>query len=147
MSFWTEFKEFALKGNMVDMAVGVIIGSAFNNLLNAFVDKILMPPLNLMTDGVHISEKEIVLRKAITDANGEVLSNKVAIEYGDFINVVIDFFIIAVVIFLVVKVMNQLRRSSEDTEDTTVETPKDIQLLDNLNKLIQEQNEILRKGQ
>ncbi|MXV38087.1 large conductance mechanosensitive channel protein MscL [Flavobacteriaceae bacterium Ap0902] len=144
MKFWTEFKEFALKGNMVDMAVGVIIGTAFNKLLTAFVDKILMPPLNLLTNGVHIENKEILLKDVVLDANGEVVSEKLAIQYGDFINTLVDFFIIAIVIFMVVKVMNKLRRSSEDTEDKTVETPKDIQLLDNLNKLIEEQNQILK---
>ncbi|MGI9527903.1 MAG: large-conductance mechanosensitive channel protein MscL [Weeksellaceae bacterium] len=146
MKFWSEFKEFALKGNMVDMAVGVIIGTAFNKLLTAFVDKILMPPLNLMTNGVHIENKEILLKDAVLDANGEVVSEKLAIQYGDFINVMVDFFIIALVIFVVVKLMNKLRRSSEDTEDQTVETPKDIQLLKNINDLLAQQNELLKKN-
>ena len=142
--FFQEFKEFAIKGNMVDMAVGIIIGASFNKMLNTLVDKIIMPPLSLLTEGVQFQNKEWVLRDAVVTADGKVTSDKIAIGYGEFLQVMIDFFIIAIVVFVVVKLMNNLRKKSEDTEDKAVETPKNIALLDNLNKLMAEQNKILK---
>lgn len=144
MSFYSEFKEFAIKGNMVDMAVGIIIGAAFNEMLNVLVDKVIMPPLNLVTGGINFANQEWILRKEKLDATGTVVVDKVAIQYGEFINVLIDFLIIAFVVFVVVKMMNQLRNNAEDTDNKTVATPKDIELLDNLNKLMEEQNQLLR---
>ncbi|MBV7439809.1 large conductance mechanosensitive channel protein MscL [Weeksellaceae bacterium TAE3-ERU29] len=142
--FFKEFKEFAIKGNMVDMAVGIIIGASFNKMLNTLVDKIITPPLSLLTEGVQFQNKEWVLRNAVIGTDGEITSEKLAIGYGEFLQVMIDFFIIAIVVFSVVKLMNNLRKKSEDTEDKAVETPKNIVLLDNLNKLMAEQNKILK---
>lgn len=138
-NFIEEFKNFAIKGNMVDMAIGIIIGASFNAVINSLVKKIIMPPLSLLTDGVNLGNRKYVLREAAEGVE------EVAIGYGDLLNVLVDFFIVAMTIFLVIKGMNRFRTKAEDPEDVEVETPKNIQLLSNLEKLMQEQNELLRK--
>ncbi|WP_310991850.1 large-conductance mechanosensitive channel protein MscL [Aequorivita marina] len=139
MSFYKEFKNFAIKGNMIDMAVGIIIGTAFNNVISTIVKKVVMPPLTLLTDGVRLSNRKYILRHA-TDSVEEV-----AIGYGELLEVLIDFFIIAFTIFIVVRVINRFKRKSDDPKDKTVETPKNIQLLSNIENLMQEQNAMLKK--
>lgn len=138
-SFIEEFKNFAIKGNMVDMAIGIIIGASFNAVINSLVKKVIMPPLSLLTDGVNLGNRAYVLREASEGVE------EVAIGYGDLLNVLIDFLIVAMTIFLVIKGMNRFRDKAEDPEDAEVETPKNIQLLSNLEKLMEEQNELLRK--
>lgn len=139
MGFFQEFKNFAIKGNMIDMAVGIIIGTAFNNVVSTIVKKIVMPPLSLLTDGVKFSDKKYILREASDTAEA------VAIGYGELIEVLIDFFIIAFTIFLVIKFINRFKRKSENPQDKSVETPKDIQLLSNIEKLMEEQVSLLKK--
>lgn len=138
-----EFKNFAIKGNMIDMAIGIIIGAAFKDVINILVNKIFMPPLSLMTEGVNFMNRKIILREAYTNAKGEEVA-EVALGYGEVINVFIDFFIIALVIFVVIKVMNSLKDKADDPKDNTVQTPKDIQLLDDLKELMKEQNDLLK---
>jgi len=138
-NFIEEFKNFAIKGNMVDMAIGIIIGASFNAVINSLVKKVIMPPLSLLTDGVNLGNKKYILRDA-TEALEEV-----AIGYGDLLNVLVDFLIVALTIFLVVKGMNRFRNKAEDPENVEVETPRNIQLLSNLEKLMKEQNELLKK--
>jgi len=137
-SFFQEFKNFAIKGNMIDMAVGIVIGTAFNNVISTIVKKIVMPPLSLLTDGVNLANKKYILRqKSLT-------SEEIAIGYGELLEVLIDFFIIAFTIFVVIKFINRFKKKAEDPQDKTVETPKDIQLLSNIEKLMQEQNSFLK---
>ena len=138
MSFFQEFKNFAIKGNMIDMAVGIVIGTAFNNVISTIVKSVVMPPLSLLTDGVKLSNKKYILRRA--SENRE----EVAVGYGELIEVMIDFFIIAFTIFLVIKLINRFKKKSEDPQDITVETPKNIQLLSNIERLIEEQNSLLK---
>lgn len=138
-SFYQEFKNFAIKGNMIDMAVGIVIGTAFNNVISTIVKKIIMPPLSLLTQGVKLSNKKYILRDA-TEAGEEI-----SIGYGELLEVLIDFIIIAFTIFMVVKFLNRFKKRSEDPHDKTVETPKNIQLLSNIEKLMAEQNDILKK--
>lgn len=137
-SFYTEFKNFAIKGNMIDMAVGIIIGTAFNNVVTTIVKKVVMPPLSLMTEGVHLTNKKYVLRAA------SETSEEIAIGYGELLEVMIDFFIIALTIFIVVKFLNRFKKKAEDPKNKTVETPKDIQLLSSIEKLLEEQNGLLK---
>jgi large conductance mechanosensitive channel len=139
-SLFTEFKNFAVKGNMIDMAIGIIIGTAFNNVVNTLVKKMVMPPLSLLTDGVNLSNKKMVLRNA-TDSMEEV-----AIGYGEFLEVIIDFAIVAFTIFVVLKFVNRFKDKAEDPSNAEVETPKQIELLSNLEKLMTEQNQILKKS-
>lgn len=138
-NFFQEFKKFAVKGNMVDMAIGIIIGTAFNNVVNVLVKKVVMPPLSLMTDDVHFTDWKLVLRAAHDDVV------EVAIGYGELIEVLIDFIIIALTIFVVLKFMNRFRNKAENPENLEVETPKNIELLSNMEKLMKEQNELIKK--
>lgn len=138
MSFFKEFKNFAIKGNMIDMAVGIVIGTAFNNVISTIVKKVVMPPLSLLTDGVNLSNKKYILRHA-TDSVEEV-----AVGYGELMEALIDFLIIAFTIFLVIRLINRFKKKSEDPHDKTVETPKNIQLLSNIEKLMEEQNTLLK---
>lgn len=134
-----DFKNFAVKGNMIDMAIGIIIGTAFNNVVNTLVKKIVMPPLSLLTDDVNLINKKWILRNASEDVE------EVAIGYGEFMEVLIDFSIIAFTIFMVLKFINKFKDKAEDPEDKEVETPKQIELLSNLEKLMREQNQILQQ--
>ena len=146
MGLLKEFKEFAVKGNMMDMAIGIIIGASFNKVIDVLVKKVLMPPLSLLTDGLNYQNKKIVLRDAITDASGKITTTEVAIGYGSLLEVFLDFLIIGFTIFLVVKGMNRLRSKAQDTKDETVVTPKDIQLLSDLKELMEEQNTLLKSN-
>ncbi|MRH99310.1 large conductance mechanosensitive channel protein MscL [Kriegella sp. EG-1] len=138
-NFIEEFKSFAVKGNMVDMAIGIIIGASFNAVVNTLVKKILMPPLSLITEDVQLSNKKLVLRE------GTELVEEVAIGYGELIEVFVDFTIVALTIFLLLKGINKFRSKAENPENTEVETPKNIALLSNIEKLLIEQNKLLRK--
>tara|TARA_R110002012_G_scaffold320347_2_gene543358 strand:+ start:1408 stop:1857 length:450 start_codon:yes stop_codon:yes gene_type:complete len=144
MTFFKEFKEFAVKGNMIDMAIGIIIGASFNKVIDVLVKKVFLPPLSLMTDGLNYQNKRIVLREAVTTVEGKITTEEVAIHYGELFEVVLDFIIIGLTVFLVVKAMNRLKNKSEDAKDPTVKTPKDIELLSNLNDLMEEQNALLK---
>ena len=142
--FFKEFKEFAIKGNMIDIAVGVIIGAAFNKVIDTLVKKIIMPPISLLTDDFNFESKKLVLREAVLE-NEKVIKEEVFIGYGELITVLINFFLIAWCVFLVVKISNRLRTKAEDTKNKKVTTPKDIELLADLKEIMQEQNELLRK--
>ena len=144
MSIIKEFKEFAIKGNMVDMAVGIIIGTAFNSVVNPLVKEVVMPPLSLMTDGINFSERKIILRDGVLDAEGVATIEEIAIGYGALIETCIDFIIIGFTIFLVIKLMNRFRQKAEDPKDIRETTPKDIELLSRLTDLMEEQNKLLR---
>jgi large conductance mechanosensitive channel len=111
MSLLTEFKEFAARGNVVDLAVGVIIGASFGKIVTSLVDQIIMPPIGLLLGKVDFSKLEWVLvqENPLTPA-----IEKVSIQYGAFINTLIQFLIVAFVIFLVVKAINKLRRQQAE---------------------------------
>ncbi len=146
MGILKEFKEFAIKGNMIDMAVGIIIGTAFNKVIDVLVKQVVLPPLSLLTDGINFADRKIILREGLLKAKeGTAESQEISIGYGAFVEAMLDFLIVGFTIFLVVKFMNRFRRKSQDPKNKTVETPKDIELLSNLNDLLREQNEILKK--
>ena len=147
MKLFTEFKEFAVKGNMIDIAVGVIIGAAFNKVVDVLVKQVFMPPLSLLTDGVNFDNKQFVLKEAIINSTGKTISKEVAIGYGALAEALIDFFIIGFTVFIVIKFMNKLRNKAQDSKDKTVATPKDIELLTHLTELIEEQNTLLKAKQ
>lgn len=104
MSMMSEFKSFAMKGNVVDMAVGIVIGGAFGKIVSSFVANVLMPPIGLMLGGMDFSELAITLQAATDDAEA------VLMNYGVFIQTVVDFLIIAFAIFMVVKAMNSVKK-------------------------------------
>ena len=145
MKFIKEFKEFAVKGNMMDMAIGIIIGASFNRVIDVLVKKVIMPPLTLMTDGLNFQDCKYVVRDAVVNAEGLTTVDEVAVEYGTFIEVLLDFLIVGLTIFIVVKAMNRLRNRAQDTSDETVVTPKDIELLSKLTDLMEEQNALLKQ--
>lgn len=119
MGLIQEFKEFAVKGNALDMAVGIIIGAAFNKIVQSIVNDLIMPPIGLALGRVEFKDLQLVLQDAspaVTDAAGKVVTPEVAevaIRYGSFINVVIEFVIVAFSVFIVVKFMNRLIRKRE----------------------------------
>lgn len=108
MSFISEFKAFAMKGNVVDMAVGIIIGAAFGKIVASFVNDILMPPLGMVLGGVNFSDLALVIQEAKDGAAA------IAINYGAFIQTIIDFLIIAMAIFVAIKVMNRLQGAKDE---------------------------------
>jgi large conductance mechanosensitive channel len=112
MSVIKEFKEFAMRGNVIDLAVGIVIGGAFGKIVSSFVNDVLMPPIGVLLGGVSFTDLQITLKEATTNAAGEAVA-AVAINYGMFIQSVVDFVIIAFAIFMVVKVMNSLKKKEE----------------------------------
>ena len=147
MKFLKEFKEFAVKGNMMDMAIGIIIGAAFNKVIDVLVKKVFMPPLSLMTNGLEFQDKRYILREATYDADGGTIIQEVAIEYGVLFETFLDFIIVGFTVFLVVKGMNRLRDKAQDPKNPIVKTPKDIELLSQLKELMEEQNALLKSKQ
>lgn len=117
MSFFQEFKTFAMRGNMVDLAIGVIIGAAFGKVVSTLVSDVIMPPIGLLVGGVDFSSLSLTLKEAA----GEHAA--VTIRYGVFLNTIIDFLIIAFVIFVVIKFMNRLK-TEEPVVPTTKECPE-----------------------
>ena len=127
--FIQEFKEFALKGNVMDMAVGIIIGGAFGKIVSSLVNDIIMPPIGLIT-GSSFEDAKVVLREAQTDAaSGEVLKEAITLNWGNFVQTTVDFFIIAFCIFLLIKLMNSLRKKQDEQPEAPAPTPEDIELL------------------
>jgi large conductance mechanosensitive channel len=119
MSLAKEFKEFAVKGNAVDMAVGIIVGAAFGKIITSLVSDVIMPPIGMLLGGADFSKLQIVLREAKLDpVTKAILDPGVAVRYGMFINVCLDFLIVAFCIFMMVKGVNSLR--SESAEKTKV---------------------------
>ena len=118
-----EFKKFAIKGNVMDMAVGVIIGAAFGKIVSSAVSDIIMPPIGILLGGVDFSKLAITLKKATETAEA------VTINYGVFANAVIDFVIIAFVIFIVIKQINRLKTKEEEKPAEPAAPPEDILLL------------------
>lgn len=108
MGFFSEFKKFAVKGNVIDLAVGVVIGAAFSGVTNSLVKDVIMPPLGLLVSNVDFTRLTIVLREAVV-ANGEVIAEPVSINYGTFIQALFNFLVIAFAIFLLVRTINRLR--------------------------------------
>ena len=145
MKLLQEFKEFAVKGNMMDMAIGIIIGASFNQVIDVLVKQVLIPPLSLLSDGINLDNKKFILRETQTNTLGEVSIQEVAISYGQFIETFLDFLIVGFTIFIVVKFINRLNKKAEDPSDKTISTPKNIQLLMDMNELLKEQNKILKQ--
>jgi large conductance mechanosensitive channel len=132
MKVLQEFREFAIKGNMIDMAVGIIIGAASSKVVSSLVDDILMPPLGYFIGKVNFSDLEAVIMQGSTNEQGQVVP-EIVIGYGSFIQVTIDFLLMALVLFLVVKVYNTLRRMGDNENEKSVPTPRDIELLAKIN--------------
>jgi len=133
MSLINEFKAFAVRGNVVDMAVGIVIGAAFGKLVSSFVDGVIMPPLGLLIGGVDFSDLAIVLKDAVGEAPAVVL------RYGAFIQTVVDFVIIAFAIFMAIKAINHLKRKEAEAPSAPPAPSKEELLLTEIRDLLKEQ--------
>jgi large conductance mechanosensitive channel len=125
MGMVSEFKEFISKGNVLDLAVGVVIGAAFGKIVTALVDGIVMPVVGVALGGVSVSDWKYVMKPETVDAAGAKVA-EVAVQYGSFIQTLIDFLIIAFVIFLVIKAYNRMRKPPVEV---AVAPPEDVLLL------------------
>jgi large conductance mechanosensitive channel len=128
MGMMSEFKAFAMKGNVIDMAVGIVIGTAFGKIVTSLVNDVIMPPIGMATGGIDFSKLKWVLQAAGADGKGEV-----AIGYGTFINTVITFIIIAFAIFMVIKGINRMQRKKEEAPAAP---PVEVALLTEIRDLL-----------
>ncbi len=137
-----EFKEFALKGNMVDLAIGVIIGGVFGGLVNSIVNDIIMPIIGLITGGIDFSNMYFQLAGNPQPTLAAAREAGATIAYGNFITLLINFLIIAWVLFLVVKAMNTLKKKEEAKPDAVAELPRDEVLLAEIRDLLAKQSKV-----
>jgi large conductance mechanosensitive channel len=134
MGMLNEFKQFAIKGNVVDMAVGIIIGTAFGKIVSSLVGDVVMPPLGLLIGGVDFTDLAIILQPAHEGAEA------VTLDYGMFIKTVIDFLIVAFAIFLAVKVMNRLKRKEEEAPKAPPAPSNEERLLGEIRDLLKQRS-------
>jgi large conductance mechanosensitive channel len=129
-----EFKEFALRGNVVDMAVGIVIGAAFSTIVKSLVDDVVMPPIGLVLGGVDFSNIFITLKGAGDYASLKAAQDAgaVTVNLGVFVNALIGFAIVAFALFLVVKAMNRLKRKQEERPEEAPPPPREVQLLEEI---------------
>ena len=143
--FFEEFKAFAMRGNVIDRAVGVVIGGAFGKITTSIVNDIIMPLISMITGGVDFSQWKWVLKEAVLDAEGTVVSAEVAVKFGSTIAIILDFVIIAFAVFCLVKALNALRRKKEepapepDPEPAAPPAPTAEELLSEIRDLLKEQ--------
>lgn len=119
MGFIKEFKEFALKGNLVDLAVAVVMGGAFGKVVSAFIDGMVMPAIGMLSGGTDFNDKKVILKAAVPElknADGSVVAAipEVAIKWGSFVTVAIEFLIVAFVVFMIIKAMNSMKKKQEE---------------------------------
>jgi len=138
MGFIQEFKSFAMRGNVLDMAVGIIIGGAFGKIVSSFVEDVIMPPLGLLLGGVNFSNLKITLKEAVSNAQGVVTSPAVSLNYGTFINTIVNFLIVAFAIFLLIKAVNRFQKQNEKPTPAPGPTKEE--------ELLTEIRDLLKKG-
>lgn len=137
--FLTDFKEFALKGNIIDMAVGVIIGGAFGKIVASLVDDILMPIISLVTGGDGYKNLKYIITEGQAAAEGKAAVEEVAINYGIFIQNIVDFFIIALSIFVALRVIMRFKKKAEETPAPAPEPTTEEKLLTEIRDLLKNQ--------
>lgn len=139
---FSEFKEFAMKGNVVDMAVGVVIGAAFGKIVSSLVDDIIMPLIGVVTGGMNFTDYKFVVQKAVMDGT-EIIKPEVTVNWGTWVQTIVDFIIVAFCIFIMIKFMNQMRKRR--LEEAPAEAPappeptKEEVLLTEIRDLLKEQ--------
>lgn len=136
MRFVREFKAFAMRGNVLDLAVGIIIGAAFGKIVSSFVNDIFMPPLGLLLGGMDFKEFKWVLQSA-DELNGVV---EVSLNYGVFIQVIIDFLLVAICVFLLIKTINRFHKKEEAKAEPVKEEKQEVVLLSEIRDLLKNQN-------
>lgn len=137
MSMLKEFKEFAMKGNVVDMAVGIIIGAAFGKIIASLVSDVIMPPIGVLVGGLNFTDIKILLKEAVTDpATGKIVKEAVNLKIGTFIQTLVDFIIIAFAIFMMIKGMNRMTKKKEEAPAAPPAPTKDQELLTEIRDLL-----------
>jgi large conductance mechanosensitive channel len=142
MGFIKEFKEFAIKGNLVDTAIAFVMGAAFGKVVSAFVEKMFSPLVGLLLGGVNLADKKLIVKEGVAevkDAAGTVISpaiEEVAIQWGSFITATIDFLVVAFVMFLVIKAMNKMKKAEEPAPAAAPTGPTQEQLLGEIRDLL-----------
>ena len=122
-SFLSDFKKFAMKGNVIDMAVGVIIGGAFGKIVTSIVNDLIMPPIGLLVGGVNFKDLKLVMKEAVTAADGTVEQAAITLNYGNFLQQTFDFLIIAFSIFVVIRIIGNLTRKKEEEKAAAPAAP------------------------
>lgn len=137
---WKDFKAFAMQGNVMDMAIGVIIGGAFGKIVTSLVSDIIMPILGILTGGINFSNLKLILKEAEIDSTGKVISPENAINYGVFLDTILNFLIIAFCIFMVIRLLqgakNKLIKAQEEEEKEEEEKPSVEDLLGEIRDLL-----------
>lgn len=141
MALKQELKEFMLRGNVIDMAVGIIVGGAFSKIVTSFVNDILMPPISMLISNTKVSTLKFVLKEAVLDGD-KVVSPAISFNYGNFIQTVSDFIIIGVSIFFVIKGINKLRKR----EEKNIAAPDAVPIPSNEEKLLMEIRDLLKNN-
>lgn len=140
MSVIKEFKDFAMKGNLIDMAVAFVMGGAFGKVVSGFIDGLIMPVVGKITAGVDFKSLKYIMSEAQVDATGKIISAEASIKYGEFITIFIDFVLVAFAMFLVIKAMNKAKKK---LEDEAVKAPPTIS---EEQKLLTEIRDLLKKN-
>ena len=135
MGFIQDFKKFAMRGNMIDMAVGIIIGGAFGKIVSSLVADVIMPPLGFVIGGVDFKNLKVVLKPEEMNEVGEVVSQAVSFNYGMFIQNIIDFLIIALAVFMMVKLANKMAKKKEDEPQLPAPSKQEV-LLEEIRDLL-----------
>jgi large conductance mechanosensitive channel len=142
--FFAEFKEFIMRGNVMDMAIGVIIATAFGKITTSLVNDVCMPLIGMLIGGIDLGKLDIVLKPAVLDASGEVVTEAVTLGIGTFLTTIIDFILVALVVFLVVKGMNKVQNLRKKEEEAVEEAPpepsKEELLLTEIRDLLKEKD-------
>lgn len=136
MSIFKEFKEFAMKGNLIDMAVAFVMGAAFGKVVSGFIDGMVMPVVGQITAGVDFNTLKYVLSEAKMDASGKIISQEASIKYGEFITIIIDFTLVAFAMFMLVKAMNAAKKKQVTSPPTPAQDTKDQVLLTEIRDLL-----------
>jgi len=151
--FFEEFKKFAMRGNVIDLAVGVVIGGAFGKITTSIVNDIIMPVVGMLTGGIAFEDWKIVLKEAVLDAEGAVKTAEVAIRYGNTIAIILDFIIVAFAVFCMVKAINGLHAKAEELkkkeeEEAVVEEPApEVPAAPTTEELLAEIRDLLKEKQ
>ncbi|HJE38500.1 MAG: large conductance mechanosensitive channel protein MscL [Candidatus Amulumruptor caecigallinarius] len=144
-----EFKEFAMRGNVIDMAVGVVIGAAFGKIVSSLVDDIIMPLVGVATGGINFTDYKWVVQKAVTDAQGAVVTPEVTMNWGAWVQTVVDFMIVAFCIFIMIKFMNNLRKKKPVEEEAPApalpEPTAEEKLLTEIRDLLRQERDSAKK--
>ena len=137
--FLSDFKEFAMRGNVIDMAVGVVIGAAFGKIISSLVDDIIMPLVGVVTGGINFTDYKWVIQKAVVDSQTqEVLTPEVTMNWGSWVQTLVDFIIVAFCIFVAIKAINQLKRKKEEAPAPAPAPTKEEVLLTEIRDLLKE---------